>query len=189
MSVFGLSSVGGAPSRPRHRYDPGTGPRCVRSYHATHARILGSAALRNAAACSSPAPSPPPPAPKARRASAASGRRSVGGLAVVVRWTTKGSGTLASASSPRICSLGIHPCSLTRSSQLARAAEHSRESHWHTRSWWNPSSQRNPRGKKERLGTAVKSAEGNDRTGGGGGGGGEERPGGGSCTTWTSGDP
>lgn len=24
-------------------------------------------------------------------------------------------------------------------------------------SWWNPSSQRNPRGKKERLGTAVKS--------------------------------
>lgn len=30
--------------------------------------------------------------------------------------------------------------------------------------WWNPSSQMNPRGKKERLGTAVKRAAGHDRT-------------------------
>mmetsp|Transcript_19928 Transcript_19928/g.55996 ORF Transcript_19928/g.55996 Transcript_19928/m.55996 type:complete len:247 (+) Transcript_19928:1148-1888(+) len=84
--------------------------------------------------------------------------RSVGGLAFVVRCTTNSSGTLARASLPRICSRGIQPSALSRSSQLARHARLKVGSQRCTRSWWNPSSQRKPRGKKDLEGTAENSA-------------------------------
>lgn len=56
---------------------------------------------------------------------------------------------------PRITSLGIHPCTFMRSSQLPMTCRERAGSNRLSSRWWNPSSQRKPRGKNGLLGTDV----------------------------------
>ena len=48
------------------------------------------------------------------------GRKKAGGLALSFGWTTNSEGTLDRASTPKICSRGIHPSRLIRSNQWPR---------------------------------------------------------------------
>ena len=56
--------------------------------------------------------------------------------------------TLALASSPRICSLGIQPSALRRSIQWPRMSALTSGLHFEMSRLWKPSSHRKPRGKK-----------------------------------------
>ena len=75
--------------------------------------------------------------------------------AYLLCWTTNSSGTLALASLPNICSLGIHPSLFMRSIQWARISADISGSHLLINKLWKPSSHRNPLGKKDLLGTPV----------------------------------
>ena len=81
--------------------------------------------------------------------------RKVGGLALLFRCTTNSSGTLERASSPKICSLGIHPSMFIRSNQWAITSSEMSRSQVAISSSWKPSSHRKPLGKKLLEGTAV----------------------------------